>query len=322
MQTSIDDQDHDPTPQDEPEDTGARAPADIERVVAAVAAEARSALLRKPAAGLHLVATPIGNMSDITLRAVAMLARADRVYCEDTRQTLKLLNRFGLSRRLGTYHEHNAEQRRPEIVDAVARGETVALVSDAGTPLVSDPGYKLVRAVVDAGFLVTALPGPSAALTALTASGLPTDTFLFAGFLPPKSGARRTRIEALTDAPASIILFESANRVAETLADLAETLGTRPAVVARELTKLHEEHLRGTLDQLAILTASRNLKGECVIVVGPPLDEETTDDAITTALRRALETQSLRDAVRDVAEQLHAPKKRVYTLAVALRSGG
>ncbi len=199
-------------------------------------------LLGKPLApGLYIVATPIGNLGDITLRALATLAAADVVYCEDTRHSRTLITHFGLEAKLRPYHEHNAEHERPRILERLAAGERVALISDAGTPLISDPGYKLARAAIAAGHSVVALPGPCAAIAALAVAGLPTDCFLFAGFLPARSGQRRTRLKELRDVPATLVFYEAPTRVAEALGDMLAVLGDRACAIARELTKLHEE---------------------------------------------------------------------------------
>ena len=203
------------------------------------------------APGLHIVATPIGNLGDITLRALATLAGADLIACEDTRVTRKLLDRYGIATPLTPYHDHNAAKARPALLRRLAEGAAIALVSDAGTPLISDPGFKLVRAAQEAGHPVTALPGASAVLAALAVAGLPTDQFFFAGFLPPKQAARRARIAELARIPATLVLFETGPRLAATLADLAAGLGRREAAVCRELTKLHEEVRRGDLATLA-----------------------------------------------------------------------
>ena len=269
---------------------------------------------------LFLVPTPIGNLADISLRALVLLAAADVIYCEDTRHSRTLAQHFGLTAPLKPYHEHNGEAARPRILAELAEGKRVALISDAGTPLVSDPGFKLVRAVLEAGHHVESLPGPSAALTALTLSGLPSDAFLFAGFLPPKQAARRTRIGELKAVPATLILFEAPQRLAETLADLAAVLGDRPAAVARELTKLHEEVRRGSLSRLLAEMSGGEMRGEIVILVGPPVAGEATDDSIRDALRSALEDMSLRDAAKAVAEALGVPKSRVYDIGLALKS--
>jgi 16S rRNA (cytidine1402-2'-O)-methyltransferase len=271
--------------------------------------------------GLYLVATPIGNLSDISLRALAVLARADLIAAEDTRHSQKLLTHFGIRAKLAPYHEHNAERERPRLLAHIKAGRSVALVSDAGTPLISDPGYKLVREALDAGLLVTSIPGPSAALAALTSAGLPTDTFLFAGFLPPKSGARRTRLAELATVPATLLIFETAPRLAKSLADMAEVLGPREVAIAKELTKLHETVTRGTLDRLAgELSNSETLKGEFVVVVAPPAENEAelSDERIVEQLKKALKVESFRDAVRSVAEVLQVKRARVYELGLTL----
>jgi 16S rRNA (cytidine1402-2'-O)-methyltransferase len=294
--------------------------AGTERTVARASETLAELLDRALVAGLYLVATPIGNLSDISLRALSILARAPLIAAEDTRHSKKLLSHFGIDTPLTPYHEHNAERERPKLLARIRAGYAVALISDAGTPLVSDPGYKLVRDAVDEGLMVTSIPGPSATLAALTSAGLPTDTFLFAGFLPPKSGARQTRLAALKDVPATLILFETAPRLAKALADMAEVLGPREAVIARELTKLHETVLRGALDALAEDLATQTVKGEVVVVIAPPRAEETEiDDArILADLKAALETQSFRDAVRGVTEAYGLKRARVYDLGLSL----
>jgi 16S rRNA (cytidine1402-2'-O)-methyltransferase len=275
--------------------------------------------ISKPSPGLVIVATPIGNARDITLRALDALRQADAIACEDTRVTGMLMARYGIGTPLVAYHEHNAARMRPVLLDRLARGETIALVSDAGTPLVSDPGYKLVRAAIEAGVPVSAAPGASAALAALVTSGLPSDRFLFAGFLPPRAAARRSELHELSGVRATLIVFESAGRLAETLADMAAVLGAREAVVARELTKLYEELRRGSLAELqAHYAAAGPPKGEIVILVGPPPAAETTDEAIDAALRTALAAATLRDAVASVAMDLGAPRRRVYARALLL----
>jgi 16S rRNA (cytidine1402-2'-O)-methyltransferase len=283
--------------------------------------EALGELLDRPlAAGLYLVATPIGNLGDVSLRALAVLARAPLIAAEDTRHSRKLLSHFGIRNKLTPYHEHNAERERPKLLAWIRDGYAVALISDAGTPLVSDPGYKLVREALDEGLTVISIPGPSAALAALTSAGLSTDTFLFAGFLPPKSGPRQSRLAALKDAPATLIFFETPPRLAKSLADMADVLGPREAVVARELTKLHETVMRGTLDGLAEEIGIKTPKGEVVVVVAPPSAAETevTDTRITSELRLALESNSFRDAVRSVTEALQVKRARVYELGLIL----
>jgi 16S rRNA (cytidine1402-2'-O)-methyltransferase len=295
--------------------------ADHARLAAAVAARLEGLLAQPLAPGLYVVATPIGNLGDITLRALAVLAAADMVYCEDTRHTRTLMSAFGLSQRLAAYHEHNAEATRPRILEALAAGQRIALVSDAGTPLVSDPGYKLVRAAIEAGRAVIAAPGASAVTAALASAGLATDRFLFLGFLPTKAGARREAISAVADVAATLVLFESPGRLGETLADLAAGLGDRPAVVARELTKLHEELLRGPLSELAASVAGREIRGEIVVLVGPSTAPAAavTNAQIADSVRAALADSSLRDAVQTVAEALEVPRRRVYDIALALK---
>jgi 16S rRNA (cytidine1402-2'-O)-methyltransferase len=274
----------------------------------------------KVAPGLHIVATPIGNLGDITLRALATLAGADLIACEDTRVTRKLLDRYAITTPLTPYHDHNATTARPKLLQRLAEGAAVALVSDAGTPLVSDPGFKLVRAVQEAGYSVTALPGASAPLAALAVAGLPTDQFFFAGFLPPKQTARRTRIAELARIPATLVSFETGPRIAETLADLAAGLGAREAALCRELTKLHEEVRRGDLETLArTYAAGGELRGEFVLVIAPPAAQEqpSADDA-ETLLRQALTRVSLKDAVGEVALATGLSRRDLYQRALAL----
>jgi 16S rRNA (cytidine1402-2'-O)-methyltransferase len=274
--------------------------------------------------GLYLVATPIGNLADISLRALAVLSRADLIAAEDTRHSRKLLSHFGIKGELTPYHEHNAAKERPRLLARIRAGFAVALISDAGTPLVSDPGYKLVREALEAGLEVTSVPGASAVLAALTSAGLPTDTFLFAGFLPPKGGARRKRLEELKPVPATLIFYETASRLAASLADMAEVYGAREAAVAKELTKLHESVARGTPAELAAALASTELKGEFVVLVGPPNPDEAEigDEAIVASLKQALKQESFRDAVRSVADKFKLKRSRVYELGLALSRKG
>lgn len=276
----------------------------------------------KLAPGLYLVATPIGNLADVTLRALDVLYRADAVLCEDTRVTAKLLARYGIAATTQPYHDHNAERVRPAILARLKAGAALALVSDAGTPLVSDPGYKLVRDALADGIAVTVVPGASAALTALLGSGLPPDRFLFAGFLPPKTAGRRKALDELKAVAATLVFFESAPRLAESLADMAVVLGPRPAAVARELTKLHEEVRR---DDLATLAAHYRTegppKGELVLVVGPPAPATASDSDLDRALGAALAHKSLREAVDDVAAATGARRRQVYARALALKGG-
>jgi 16S rRNA (cytidine1402-2'-O)-methyltransferase len=265
--------------------------------LAARAADSLRALLATPLEpGLYLVATPIGNLADITLRALATLDRADVVYCEDTRHSRTLLAHFAIARPTRAYHEHNAERERPRVLAELAAGKSVALISDAGTPLISDPGYKLVREAVAAGHRVVSLPGASATLAALGAAGLPTDAFLFAGFLPPKAGARRTRLGELKAVPATLVFFEAPSRLGDSLADIAAVLGAREAAVARELTKLHEEVRRGTPAGLAQWATETAPRGEMVILVGPPVAEEVADETIAARLAALLAGMSLHAA--------------------------
>ena len=271
-------------------------------------------------AGLYLVATPIGNLRDITLRALEVLAAADAVACEDTRVTRKLFDHYGLSAPLTPYHDHNAETARPKILQRIAAGDAVALVSDAGTPLISDPGFKLVRDAAAAGLTVTAAPGASAALMALTVAGLPTDRFFFEGFLPSKAGSRRTRIGEIARIPATLVLYESGPRLADALADLAAGLGARPAAVCRELTKLHEEIRRGTLDALARdYAGGAETRGEIAIVIAPPdAPAPSGADEIDALLRAALARVSLKDAVAEVAAATGEQRRAVYSRALEL----
>lgn len=273
----------------------------------------------KPAAGLYLVATPIGNLSDITLRALALLAGCDVIACEDTRVTRKLTERYGIATPLTPYHEHNAATARPKLLARLADGQAVALVSDAGTPLISDPGYKLVRAASEAGHTVIASPGPSAVLAALSVAALPTDRFFFEGFLPPKQGARQKRIAALANIPATLVLFEGGSRVAATLADLASALGARAATICRELTKLHEEIKRGDLTTLAQeYSRGGETRGEFVIVIAPPEASESNVADLDDLLRGALLRVSVKEAVAEVATATGHPRREVYQRALAL----
>src|SRR5450432_3387485 len=224
----------------------------------------------KPVPGLHLVATPIGNLGDITLRALETLAGVDIIACEDTRITRRLTERYAVNALLKPYHEHNAALARPKILEKLAQGASIALVSDAGTPLISDPGFKLVREVCAAGFSVIALPGPSSVLAALAVAALPTDRFFFEGFLPSKETARRARLTELARIDATLVMFESGNRVQDTLADLAGIMGAREAAICREMTKMHEEVLRARVSELALSADTLETRGEFVLVISPP----------------------------------------------------
>ncbi len=273
----------------------------------------------KIAPGLHVVATPIGNLGDITLRALATLAGADLIACEDTRVTRKLLDRYAIATPLTPYHDHNAATARPKLLRRLAEGAAIALVSDAGTPLVSDPGFKLVRAAQESGHVVTALPGPSALLAALAVAGLPTDQFFFGGFLPAKQAARRARIAELARIPSTLVLFETGPRITATLADLAAGLGRREAALCREMTKIHEEIRRGDLEALAQSSAASEVRGEIVVVIAPPPapDRPSTDDT-DSLLRQALARVSLKDAVGEVAEATGVSRRELYRRALAL----
>lgn len=271
--------------------------------------------------GLCLVATPIGNASDISLRALRALKVADVVACEDTRVTSKLLAVHGIQAKLIAYHEHNAARVRPALIRRLKNGESVTLVSDAGTPLVSDPGYQLVRACIDEAVPITAVPGASAVLTALQLSGLPSDRFFFAGFLPNKTGARKRALAEVATVPGTLIFMESAKRLPAALADMTEVLGPRDAAVTRELTKMFEEVRRGPLDDLARHFAeSGPPKGEITMVVAPPPagGYEISDDELAARLRDALRTSSLRDAVAAVAATTGRSRREVYARALAL----
>ena len=270
------------------------------------------------APGLHLVATPIGNLGDVTLRALWVLRNADRILCEDTRVTARLLSRFGIATPLSPYHDHNADRVRPIVLEALHRGEKVALVSDAGTPLVSDPGFKLVRDALAENLPVTAAPGPSAALTALILSGLPPEVFLFAGFLPPRSAARRRMLAQWVKLVATLVFFEGPSRLAASLSDMAEILSDRNVAVARELTKRYEEVRRGRLSALAEhYREAGPPRGEVVIVVGPPEPEAPREADIDTRLDRLLDTHSLRDAVAQLAAETGIPRRSLYDRALA-----
>jgi 16S rRNA (cytidine1402-2'-O)-methyltransferase len=273
--------------------------------------------------GLYIVATPIGNLGDMSERALETLRGASVIACEDSRVTGKLCSLMGISARLLPYHEHNAERARPAILERLRAKEAVALVSDAGTPLISDPGFKLVRACREEGFPVIAIPGPSALLTALVISGLPCDRFLFAGFLPNKKGARRSELQELANLRATLAFYESPRRLAESLADMAETLGgERQAVVARELTKLFEEIRTGTINELAAQYAKETPpKGEVTLLVGPPLagSAEASAQDIEQALRKAMTSMHLKDAVAAVAAASGRNKREVYAAALALK---
>ena len=279
-------------------------------------------LLTAPKAvpGLHLVSTPIGNLGDITLRALETLAGVDVIACEDTRITRRLTERYSISALLKPYHEHNAALARPKILERLAQGASIALVSDAGTPLISDPGFKLVREVCAAGHQVIALPGPSSVLAALAVAALPTDRFFFDGFLPPRETARRARIAELARIDATLVVFESGNRVEDTLRDLADIMGARDAAICRELTKLHEEVRRAPLSELAKSAGALETRGEFVLVIGPPasgahiMAQHDLDDLLRSALKR----DSVKDAVAHAVEVSGRPRREIYARALEL----
>ncbi len=269
--------------------------------------------------GLYVTATPIGNLGDITYRAVAALKAADLILCEDTRQTAKLCAAYDIKTPRAPYHDHNAAQARPEILRKLKEGARICLVSDAGTPLISDPGYKLVREARDAGIVVFSLPGAAAAIAGLSAAGAPSDKFLFAGFLPAKAGARARTLKELAAVDATLIFYETAPRLADALAAMEQALGERRAVVARELTKKFEEFREGTLQELAELYGASPPKGEIVVIVFPP--EKTAPDAqdIDAFLIAALEEHSVKEAASAAAEHFAIPRKEAYGRALVLK---
>jgi 16S rRNA (cytidine1402-2'-O)-methyltransferase len=264
------------------------------------------------------VATPIGHLGDVTLRALETLAGCDLIACEDTRVTQKLLERYGISAALTPYHEHNAAAARPKLLAKLAEGASVALVSDAGTPLISDPGFKLVREAQAAGHPVITVPGASSVMAALTLAGLPTDRFFYDGFLPAKENARRTRLAELARIDATLVLFDAGSRIAATLADCAAVLGPREAAICRELTKLHEEVQRGPLDALASRAETIETRGEFVLVIAPPVEAAMATQDVEAMLREAMQTQSVKDAVAQVTEASGRPRREIYALALEL----
>ena len=271
-------------------------------------------------AGLYIVATPIGNFGDITLRALDILRIADLICCEDTRVSGNLLAHYGIKKPLLSYNDHNAGERRPEIFAAIENGKRVALISDAGTPLVSDPGYKLVREALDRGFFVTTLPGASSVLSALCLSGLPSDQFFFGGFLPTKTEALKKHIANLATIPATLIFFESARRLKETLAILQEILSDRQAAIVREITKLYEESRRGKLSELLANIQQKGVpKGEVVIVIAPPQDAEIiANHNIESQLALLLKSHSVKEAATILAEQTGMSRKELYAKALRI----
>jgi 16S rRNA (cytidine1402-2'-O)-methyltransferase len=275
------------------------------------------------APGLYVTATPIGNARDITLRALDVLKACDAIAAEDTRVSAKLLAIYGFSKPLLAYNDHNAARERPRLLSRLRQGARIALISDAGTPLVSDPGFKLVREALSEGLPVHAIPGASATLAALALGGLPTDKFFFAGFLPAKSGERKTALAELRAVPATLIFFESGPRLAESLADMAAVLGARDCAVARELTKLHEEVRRGPLSDLASAYAqSDRPRGEITVLVGPPLAGEPDYASADALLDKALVFMPVRAAADLVAQALDLPRRALYARALARKGEG
>ncbi len=271
------------------------------------------------AAGLHIVSTPIGNLGDISIRALFTLAAADIVVCEDTRHSRRLFSAYGIGRKLETYHDFSGEKDRARILGALGEGKSVAVISDAGTPLIADPGFKLVRATVAEGFRVFPAPGSSAVLSALVASGLPSDQFFFGGFLPPKETARRKMLEGLRAVPGTLIFYEAPSRIEATLAALSAIFPDREVTLARELTKIHEEFTRGTAELLLARIKETPPLGEIVVLIGSGETPPAQDADLEDALQRAMKRLSLREAVEEVAKGLGAGKKKVYNLALRLK---
>ncbi len=265
---------------------------------------------------LYVVSTPIGNLEDITYRAVRVLKEADWIACEDTRTTRRLLDHYGITTRAISYHDHNEAERAAELIERIEQGENGALVSDAGTPLLSDPGYRIVHAAATAGIRIEALPGPSALLAALVVSGLPTDQFHFGGFLPSKQGARRRLLESLADEDATLIFYETPHRILEALEDIGEVLRGRPVVAARELTKMYEEVLRGTPEEIRATLASRDsVRGEFVVLIGksltPVANDVPIEDMIQALIGAGVERM---EAMKTVARERGLSKREVYKL--------
>ena len=279
-------------------------------------------IVKPLAPGLYFVATPIGTARDITLRALDILASADVIAAEDTRSMKRLLDIHGVplgDRPVLAYHDHNGDKMRPRLLAYLAEGKSVAYASEAGTPLIADPGFDLGRVARSEGYLVTAAPGPSAVIDALNISGLPTDRFMFAGFLPNAQKARQTALSELSEIPATLVFYESPKRVAQMIADAATVLGgTRQAALCRELTKKFEECLNGTLNELTEALSERTLKGECVVLIDRKGDEDGEDMDVEAALRDALKTMSLRDASEAVSNASGLPKRKIYQLALEI----
>ncbi len=300
-------------------DTRERHPATAETVADAVGSRLELIFAQPIPPGLYLVATPIGNLGDISLRALHILAAADRVFCEDTRHSRKLLTAYGISRRLEAYHDFSGDRDRARVMAALEASASVALISDAGTPLVSDPGFKLVRAAIEHGAAVSAVPGASAAITALISSGLPCDRFLFGGFLPTKDAACSAALDEVLDIPSALVFFDAASRIDRTLRLLHVKVPERQTAIARELTKVHETIARGTPHDLLRTLEEQPPRGEYVVVIAPPVAKDPEAEDVEHALRNALKTASLRNAVAKVSKDLGMGRTRVYNLALKVK---
>jgi 16S rRNA (cytidine1402-2'-O)-methyltransferase len=274
--------------------------------------------------GLYVVATPIGNLGDITIRALSTLAAADTVLCEDTRTSGKLMERFAIKAKLSPYHEHNAQKVRPAILERLKQGATIALISDAGMPLVSDPGYRLVKEAAEQGIPITVCPGPSAVLTGLALSGLPTDRFTFAGFMPQKQRERKKLFAEFEKIRSTLVFFESPHRIVDTLRDMETALPNRAIAVTRELTKLHEEVLRGTASEIAeTLSARPSVKGEITLIIGPPAEEEAVaDDVLDQAIAQAVEAMPASKAASEIAKRFNLNRSDIYQRILAMKTAG
>ncbi len=272
-------------------------------------------------AGFYLVATPIGNLRDITFRALDILSSVDLIICEDTRVTGKLMQAYGFKKKMQVYNDHATEGQRAALIQGVQNGLSVAVLSDAGTPMVSDPGYKLIRLAIENDLYITSIPGPNAALPALQLSGMPTDQFSFLGFLPSKTVARKAALQKWEAVPSTLVFYETGPRLIESLDDMKAILGNRQVAVMRELTKIYEESKRGTLsDLIQYYRDSGTPKGEIVIVLGQAIEEIISTDSIEQQLKTALKTMSVRDAAEVVSKATGKPKKTIYTLALKLGS--
>lgn len=271
--------------------------------------------------GFYLVATPIGNLRDITFRALDILSSVDLIICEDTRVTGKLMSAYGFKKRMQVYNDHSTDHQRDTLISLIENGHSIAVLSDAGTPLISDPGYKLVRGAIEKNLLVTSIPGPNAALTALQLSALPTDQFSFLGFLPPKTTARQAALKKWENAPSTLVVYETGPRLLASLQDMRVALGNRPAAVMRELTKMYEETRRGSLSDLILHYTEKGApKGEIVVAIGRGAEVPVSSETIEKQLQKALEKMSVRDAAEMVAQATGKPKKTIYTLALKLSS--